>query len=326
MCVPIPPPAWEGSANHPGIASIWPIMWAMPRIALRPTGRYWPKGSACPRRPGGSIRCMATPLSMPIVRPRARGVGVHRGTQVSQKGPTMSARYSPPIACRYYFAIAGVAVPARPMPAGAGSPAECSNPRSGRWIHSPRICWPGSDLVSDRRRSRSAMKCARSLSGPMGRRVRRFPPRGMAIGARISTGLPDSAWRRWAYGRSMGAVFAPGATGNVSFPIAARESPGAWRASSILPMAHAPGREQDDSIENNAVHGLFPMGATKRRGITKYNEERDLDPRRTQRGRAATGDRGPLGIAIDIATRYRKSRIRSIANRDIDNEPVPYGT
>ena len=34
-----------------------------------------------------------------------------------------------------------------------------------------------------------------------------------------------------------------------------------------------------------------------------------------------------LAIAIDIATRYRKSPIRSIAiaNRDIDSEPVPYG-
>ena len=34
------------------------------------------------------------------------------------------------------------------------------------------------------------------------------------------------------------------------------------------------------------------------------------------------GCRGPLDIAIDIATRYRKSPIRSIAiaNRDIDSE------
>ena len=34
-----------------------------------------------------------------------------------------------------------------------------------------------------------------------------------------------------------------------------------------------------------------------------------------------------LAIDIDIATRYRKSPIRSIAiaNRDIDSEPVPYG-
>ncbi|VFM99150.1 MAG: hypothetical protein BECKG1743D_GA0114223_101051, partial [Candidatus Kentron sp. G] len=35
------------------------------------------------------------------------------------------------------------------------------------------------------------------------------------------------------------------------------------------------------------------------------------------------GCRGPLGFAIDIATRYRKSRTGSIAiaNRDIDSEP-----
>ena len=39
------------------------------------------------------------------------------------------------------------------------------------------------------------------------------------------------------------------------------------------------------------------------------------------------GCSGPLAIAIDIATRCRTSRIRSIAiaNRDIDSEPVPYG-
>ena len=39
------------------------------------------------------------------------------------------------------------------------------------------------------------------------------------------------------------------------------------------------------------------------------------------------GRRVPLGIAIDIATRYRKSRTGSIAiaNRDIDSDPVPYG-
>ncbi|VFN02745.1 MAG: hypothetical protein BECKG1743D_GA0114223_103954 [Candidatus Kentron sp. G] len=43
--------------------------------------------------------------------------------------------------------------------------------------------------------------------------------------------------------------------------------------------------------------------------------------------RAATDDLGPLGIAIDIAIRYRKSRTGSIAiaNRDIDSEPVSYG-
>ncbi|VFM99212.1 MAG: hypothetical protein BECKG1743D_GA0114223_102714 [Candidatus Kentron sp. G] len=47
--------------------------------------------------------------------------------------------------------------------------------------------------------------------------------------------------------------------------------------------------------------------------------------------KTATGDRGLLGAAIDIATRYRKSRTGSIAiaiaiaNRDIDSEPAPYG-
>ncbi|VFM96817.1 MAG: hypothetical protein BECKG1743E_GA0114224_100903 [Candidatus Kentron sp. G] len=40
--------------------------------------------------------------------------------------------------------------------------------------------------------------------------------------------------------------------------------------------------------------------------------------------RLPLGCRGPFGIAIDIATRYRKSRIKSIANRDIDSEPALY--
>ena len=71
---------------------------------------------------------------------------------------------------------------------------------------------------------------------------------------------------------------------------------------------------------------IIPVSVHEKQRKKDFIHEGHEGTRRNSARKTATGGRGLLGFAIDIATRYRKSRTGSIAiaNRDIDSEPAPY--
>nr|VFJ69904.1 MAG: hypothetical protein BECKFM1743A_GA0114220_105263 [Candidatus Kentron sp. FM]VFJ74239.1 MAG: hypothetical protein BECKFM1743C_GA0114222_107772 [Candidatus Kentron sp. FM] len=95
-----------------------------------------------------------------------------------------------------------------------------------------------------------------------------------------------------------------------------KKSPGHSEAGRILHLG-----------EERNVYAILSTKGTEKHS----KEKKDSSTTEILAQPSRNGCSGPLAIAIaiaiDIATRYRTSRIRSIAiaNRDIDSEPVPYG-